>query len=128
MNHQAIDRIRDAVGPEHIPETLDPAALGEELAQCATWYAVASDVTDLAQAKRDIKDLEANNKVAQRLNLILLRNDLVRHEIAGGLPGGMAALEGVVRGLIETTERALAPYSEPVTATNCEAELEKCLI
>src|SRR5262249_1447612 len=58
-----------AVGREHVPQTLDKAALGSELTQCATWYAVASDVTDLAQAKRDFKDLKDINKTTRRLDL-----------------------------------------------------------
>lgn len=118
----------EVVGSRHIPKALDRAALASELAQCTTWHEVAYGVTDLAQAKRDIKHLEAINKVARRLDLLFVSNDLVRHELAGELPGGMAALEGVVRGLIEITDRSLAPYREPVTAANCEAELEKCLI
>src|SRR5262245_62162612 len=122
MDQQAIDRILDAVGREHVPHTLDRAALGSELAQCATWYAVASDVTGLAQAKRDFKHFESINKTTLRLDYLLKKNDLIRHEIAAGLPGFMAALEGVVRGMIARTE---ALGSSVAYSADREAEIEK---
>jgi hypothetical protein len=125
IDAEAINRILDAIGREHVPQTLDRAALGSELTQCATWYAVASDVTDLAQAKRDFKDLKDINKTTRRLDYLLRKNDLTRHDIAAELPGGMATLEATVRGVIATTDAlgSLVPYS-----ADREAEIEKHLV
>jgi hypothetical protein len=95
------------------------------LCECIRWHGFASDIADLAQAKRDFKLFDSINKSARRLGHLLRKDDLIRLEIATELSGGMAALEAVVPGLIAITDRlgSLGPYSE-----DREAEIERHLI
>ncbi|RWB39799.1 MAG: hypothetical protein EOQ46_26575 [Mesorhizobium sp.] len=104
-----VNRILDAIGPEHFPEGLDRAELSRGLDLCAQWYREALRYSTRKSELQHQGRLAAISKTAKRLRLLLDEEGKAQEQNGSGTLHfkKMHETQELLRTLIEATEGQL---------------------